>query len=108
MNAGTDVDTLRCFLKFLYNNFYRVGDFLLIIEQYFLTNDFRYKKALRLVGKRILIKIGGRLGSEFQNALVKLVYIEFVQCQDRKSTRLNSSHVRISYAVFCLKKKKKI
>src|SRR5690554_483850 len=28
--------------------------------------------------------------------------------KDRKSTRLNSSHVRISYAVFCLKKKKKI
>src|SRR3989442_8529992 len=27
---------------------------------------------------------------------------------DRKSTRLNSSHVRISYAVFCLKKKKQI
>src|SRR5690554_7277444 len=31
-----------------------------------------------------------------------LTFIE----QDRKSTRLNSSHVRISYAVFCLKKKK--
>src|SRR5690606_40897626 len=29
------------------------------------------------------------------------------QLQDRKSTRLNSSHVKISYAVFCLKKKKK-
>src|SRR5438067_8888965 len=28
--------------------------------------------------------------------------------QDRKSTRLNSSHVSISYAVFCLKKKKQI
>src|SRR5215813_9849841 len=28
------------------------------------------------------------------------------QRRDRKSTRLNSSHVRISYAVFCLKKKK--
>src|SRR5690606_41583245 len=27
-------------------------------------------------------------------------------CGDRKSTRLNSSHVKISYAVFCLKKKK--
>src|SRR5690606_39634457 len=26
-------------------------------------------------------------------------------CRDRKSTRLNSSHVKISYAVFCLKKK---
>src|SRR5699024_12359859 len=29
-------------------------------------------------------------------------------CPDRKSTRLNSSHVSISYAVFCLKKKKYI
>src|SRR3712207_8621004 len=28
--------------------------------------------------------------------------------EDRKSTRLNSSHANISYAVFCLKKKKKI
>src|SRR5437868_12238879 len=30
-----------------------------------------------------------------------------VLCSDRKSTRLNSSHVSISYAVFCLKKKKR-
>src|SRR5258705_10097242 len=39
---------------------------------------------------------GGRLaGPDFRAAL------------DRKSTRLNSSHLGISYAVFCLKKKKK-
>src|SRR5207253_10703856 len=31
---------------------------------------------------------------------------EAVAVKDRKSTRLNSSHVAISYAVFCLKKKK--
>src|SRR5207253_6254659 len=31
--------------------------------------------------------------------------VDTVQCGDRKSTRLNSSHVAISYAVFCLKKK---
>src|SRR5689334_24484490 len=30
-----------------------------------------------------------------------------VEAEDRKSTRLNSSHSSISYAVFCLKKKKK-
>src|SRR2546430_9931315 len=30
-----------------------------------------------------------------------------IAAQDRKSTRLNSSHSQISYAVFCLKKKKK-
>src|SRR5436305_9859911 len=33
--------------------------------------------------------------------------VETEERGDRKSTRLNSSHVRISYAVFCLKKKKK-
>src|SRR5690349_23899850 len=32
---------------------------------------------------------------------------EHLDTLDRKSTRLNSSHVEISYAVFCLKKKKK-
>src|SRR5690349_24192577 len=31
----------------------------------------------------------------------------YIESGDRKSTRLNSSHVEISYAVFCLKKKKK-
>src|SRR3712207_6927393 len=31
-----------------------------------------------------------------------------IERQDRKSTRLNSSHANISYAVFCLKKKKNI
>src|SRR3712207_7763007 len=33
---------------------------------------------------------------------------ERAEAQDRKSTRLNSSHANISYAVFCLKKKKQI
>src|SRR5438034_6335209 len=33
--------------------------------------------------------------------------VPVVEVQDRKSTRLNSSHTVISYAVFCLKKKKK-
>src|SRR5690349_23005711 len=33
--------------------------------------------------------------------------VDQIRHEDRKSTRLNSSHVEISYAVFCLKKKKK-
>src|SRR2546427_1270017 len=37
----------------------------------------------------------------------RLALFEFSPIQDRKSTRLNSSHSQISYAVFCLKKKKK-
>src|SRR3712207_7867959 len=41
--------------------------------------------------------------------LVDLVHLDRLKradLQDRKSTRLNSSHANISYAVFCLKKKK--
>src|SRR5439155_12010162 len=41
-----------------------------------------------------------------RNALLPLLAEHFPDT-DRKSTRLNSSHVAISYAVFCLKKKKK-
>src|SRR5699024_7204542 len=40
------------------------------------------------------------------HALIVVDDIHREQEQDRKSTRLNSSHVSISYAVFCLKKKK--
>src|SRR2546430_13624726 len=39
-------------------------------------------------------------------AQLDLLAEQEVACRDRKSTRLNSSHSQISYAVFCLKKKK--
>src|SRR5690625_963885 len=46
------------------------------------------------------------LGTTFQSE-GQLSTAAVDQQRDRKSTRLNSSHVAISYAVFCLKKKKK-
>src|SRR2546422_2156892 len=45
------------------------------------------------------LKIGGR---EIRRGTVEQIHLK----ADRKSTRLNSSHGYISYAVFCLKKKK--
>src|SRR5438874_8027139 len=44
---------------------------------------------------------------ETMDAWVNIGAPENTVAGDRKSTRLNSSHVEISYAVFCLKKKKK-
>src|SRR5437868_9214722 len=44
--------------------------------------------------------------SAFMSAPIFTV-LRQTRMRDRKSTRLNSSHVSISYAVFCLKKKKK-
>src|SRR5690625_5228418 len=46
--------------------------------------------------------------ARFSTTHLKLRYTVFIGSGDRKSTRLNSSHVAISYAVFCLKKKNKI
>src|SRR5690242_21402628 len=40
-----------------------------------------------------------------ERALAQRVQLHLHACIDRKSTRLNSSHMSISYAVFCLKKK---
>src|SRR5690349_23489681 len=54
-----------------------------------------------------LLSRATRFGSWLQNAEgVELgIVVAGPVAQDRKSTRLNSSHVEISYAVFCLKKK---
>src|SRR5690242_21159431 len=51
----------------------------------------------------------GRLGPiwYFQGSPMRMLTSASAQARDRKSSRLNSSHMSISYAVFCLKKKKK-
>src|SRR5258705_9528486 len=51
----------------------------------------------------IHIEVDRRLGHEWDEWNGRPLH----SSQDRKSTRLNSSHLGISYAVFCLKKKKK-
>src|SRR3712207_8014113 len=55
-------------------------------------------------------QLGGEAGAVAQGGEVDVVHDDLgpvVRPEDRKSTRLNSSHANISYAVFCLKKKKK-
>src|SRR3712207_8943556 len=55
------------------------------------------------------VTIGARKAALTVNPLLKHLVTRVLRLQkDRKSTRLNSSHANISYAVFCLKKKKNI
>src|SRR5204863_4228951 len=62
----------------------------------------------------ILLRAGVRLefGENLPGYLIEVIEFQAARSRsrsaerDRKSTRLNSSHVEISYAVFCLKKKK--
>src|SRR5256885_10987726 len=58
-----------------------------------------YAQAQKFVAQMLLVK-GTRLICDHKPYVVELAD------GDRKSTRLNSSHLVISYAVFCLKKKK--
>src|SRR2546430_9015727 len=53
--------------------------------------------------KKIMEPVAPRLREEVQRT--KDEFVEVLTPEDRKSTRLNSSHSQISYAVFCLKKK---
>src|SRR5690606_41633184 len=55
-----------------------------------------------------LVFHGLRIAGEEGDAIRNVVVPKMVGVLDRKSTRLNSSHVKISYAVFCLKKKRRI
>src|SRR5258708_27515878 len=64
--------------------------------------DRRKRPATPATGAENVARIAGVNLPTNKRVVIALQYI------DRKSTRLNSSHQIISYAVFCLKKKKKI
>src|SRR3712207_8912033 len=63
----------------------------------------------RIAGKKEILRLQVEpLDHVLLGRVVLVTRRDGVAVQDRKSTRLNSSHANISYAVFCLKKKKKI
>src|SRR3712207_7274288 len=57
------------------------------------------------VGSGAHVPWSDTVNGEVGVAHVECFAVGFVETPDRKSTRLNSSHANISYAVFCLKKK---
>src|SRR5437899_8948535 len=62
----------------------------------------RTEEAKHKLGDRVIM-----LGHNYQrDEVIRHADVEGDSLKDRKSTRLNSSHLGISYAVFCLKKKK--
>src|SRR5688572_30889876 len=85
------------------------------------TTLFRSQKILQLIKTQLdnahetcsaMFLVGGFSESKYLQNKIKQKFssqVNFISVptQDRKSTRLNSSHSQISYAVFCLKKKKK-
>src|SRR3712207_7638071 len=62
-------------------------------------NEFTVRKATKTIAARTEIKLRA-------TTKTRIIAQSSLRDIDRKSTRLNSSHANISYAVFCLKKKK--
>src|SRR5690554_7794390 len=74
------------------------GDTILLDGGVYKEGQLILEKSITLIGKN-----GATIDGQGQYETLT-VQADHVTIQDRKSTRLNSSHVRISYAVFCLKK----
>src|SRR5690554_7009521 len=83
-------------------------------EQFFIDSVRHFRD--RVTDPALAQQIRGFIGQEAHHSREHIEYNQRLRDlgydidaleRDRKSTRLNSSHVRISYAVFCLKKKKK-
>src|SRR5688572_32433379 len=69
----------------------------------FRSSEFRSSPIMRAVWYSMSVfQLGLRLAPKWTWEM----FVEQIAQGDRKSTRLNSSHSQISYAVFCLKKKK--
>src|SRR2546430_17010846 len=92
--------SFRCRLLCIQRFFF----FFLMIRRPPRSTLFPYTTLFRSVLRRDLVerRVGDLVGLDSRRAIDDLR--EALQ-QDRKSTRLNSSHSQISYAVFCLKKK---
>src|SRR2546430_12267682 len=77
--------------------------FFLMIRRPPRSTLFPYTTLFRSLGIMNLLPI-----PVLDGGIIAIILVEtLIRREDRKSTRLNSSHSQISYAVFCLKKKKK-
>src|SRR5204863_2050102 len=79
--------------------------FLAGVEAQF-DSEAVYSNIKKAVGEQGVIFVGSTEGLKHYPEIFRKWFSKVIPV-DRKSTRLNSSHVEISYAVFCLKKKKK-
>src|SRR5690606_40269870 len=79
------------------------------LETILQTGEGRNKKELLTLQRekdRLELSLGGIKDMGSVPDIMFVIDTNKESIADRKSTRLNSSHVKISYAVFCLKKKK--
>src|SRR2546428_12600049 len=103
---------VTCFFSFYFFSFFFFFFFFLMIRRPPRSTLFPYttlfRSAIALEHARLYGELEGMVAERTRELDAQKRFVEVVleTKRDRKSTRLNSSHDQISYAVFCLKKKK--
>ena len=69
IDDGVDADCGLCLLELLHTHLYAVRNFLVVIEQNLLANDFTHEEFGGLIGELFLVEIGGRLRQKLLDAL---------------------------------------
>ena len=95
------LSSMRSYADSLNKNRFKL-DYLKIEDKDF--KDDYLKKLKKIISQKKITEI---TSFEIEDKFFEKKISQFLKKEDRKSTRLNSSHDQISYAVFCLKKKKK-
>src|SRR6266849_7566704 len=91
----------------MYDQNHYIFFFFLMIRRPPRSTLFPYTTLFRSRDGRDVSDLAGEVGSHRVHVIGEIFPRTGDAAEDRKSTRLNSSHEWISYAVFCLKKKKK-
>src|SRR5690625_5888343 len=94
------------FCLYCFNSFTICIIYSLSLHDALPISDEIYMKPNATMGASGVITSDGKAADKKAQSAWVAAMKSAAESQDRKSTRLNSSHVAISYAVFCLKKKK--
>src|SRR5205814_8275915 len=106
------IQDLRFFIIFFFNDTVLTEIYTLSLHD---ALPIFFRRRIRTLVRGVVdaVRMVGLVEVELVNAARRAIEVDIAACgvgfgpaRDRKSTRLNSSHLGISYAVFCLKKKK--
>ena len=94
------MNQLGFFFKQLNNDFHRIRDFFLIIQENLLANDLRHKETCRLIGKRIFLEIGRRLRHQIFYPTFHVIYIKIRKGGDRNDLSFRKKFFPLGYQLF--------
>ena len=96
------MNQLGFFFKQLNNDFYRIRDLFLVVQENLLANDLRHKETGRLISKRIFLEIGRRFRHQIFHPAFHVIYIKIRKSRDRDDLGFRKKFFPFGYQLFQL------